>query len=71
MMRNLWKIFLSLFIRSDEDGEETEEDDSRFVPSPLDRSVRSSHGGSDDEIERELNSINKLAGENKETRPEK
>lgn len=71
MMRNLGKIFLSLFSRSDGDSEDTEEDDSRFVPSPLDLPVRSSHGGSDDEIERELNSITEQAREIEENRPEK
>lgn len=70
MMRNLRKIFLSLFSRSD-GNRDTEEDDSRFVPSSLDLSVRSSHGGSDDEIERELNSITEQAREIEENRPEK
>jgi hypothetical protein len=48
-----------------------EEEDSRFVPSPLDMSVRFSHGGSDDEIERELNNINEQAREIESNRPEK
>jgi len=71
MMRKLWKIFLSMFSGSDGDSEDTKEDDSRFVPSPLDLSVRSSHGGSDDEIERELNSINEQAREIEENQPKK
>lgn len=71
MIRNLWKIFLSLFSRGGGDNEDTKEDDSRFIPSPLDLSVRSSHGGSDDEIERELNSINEQAREVEQNRPEK
>lgn len=70
MARSLWKAFLSLFSRSDGDSEDTEEDDSRFVPSPLDLSVRSSHGGSDVEIERELNNINEQAREIEENRRE-
>ena len=36
--------------------EEEEERDARFVPSPLDRSVRDAHGGNDD-LERELAAI--------------
>lgn len=70
MARSLWNVFLSLFSRGDNDGDNTENDDSRFVPSPLDLSVRSSHGGSDVEIERELNSINEQAREIEENRPE-
>ena len=70
MARSLWKAFLSLFSRSDGNSEDTEEDDSRFVPSPLDLSVRSSHGGSDVEIERELNNINEQAREIEENRRE-
>jgi hypothetical protein len=41
-------------LRSD-DG--TESDDARFVPSPLDASVRYAHGGGGDEVERELDEI--------------
>ncbi len=70
MARSLWEVFLSLFSRSDGDCDDTDEDESRFVPSPLDLSVRSSHGGSDVEIERELHSINELAREIEENRPD-
>lgn len=70
MARSLWKVLLSLFSRSDGDSEDIERDDSRFVPSPLDLSVRSSHGGSDVEIERELNNINEQAREIEENRRE-
>ena len=59
MARGLWAVFLSLFRRSsdasDEDG------DSRFMPSPLDLSVRVAHGGRDDEVERELSKIEEQA----------
>jgi hypothetical protein len=41
-------------LRSD-DG--TESDDTRFVPSPLDASVRDGHGGGGAEVERELDEI--------------
>lgn len=68
MIRRLWKAFLSLVSRNDQDRDETEEGGSRFIPSPLDLSVRSSHGGPDDEIARELNSINEQAREIEENR---
>ena len=42
--------------RDTEEEEEEEERDARFVPSPLDRSVRDAHGGNDD-LERELAAI--------------
>jgi len=35
----------------------TESDDTRFVPSPLDASVRDGHGGGGAEVERELDEI--------------
>lgn len=70
MARTLWEVFLSVFTRDDRDTEATEEDDDRFVPSPLDLSVRSSHGGPDAEIERELGKINEQAREIEENRRE-
>lgn len=39
------------------DDAEAASDDSRFPPSPLDASVRYAHGGSGDEVERELDEI--------------
>jgi hypothetical protein len=50
--------FLARLVRRlrSEDAE-AESDDSRFVPSPLDASVRYAHGGSGDDIERELDEI--------------
>lgn len=57
MIRSLWKRFVALFERT-----ETEEDEeSRFVPSPLDWSVRVGHGGGDDEAVRELSRVNERA----------
>jgi hypothetical protein len=38
-------------------------DDSRFVPSPLDRSVRRAHGSGDREADRELGRIGERARE--------
>ena len=71
MARSLWEVFLSLLDRSgggSEDTEDTEEDDNGFIPSPFDLSVRYSHGGSDVEIDRELNRINERARELEEKR---
>ncbi len=63
MVRGLWEVFLSLLDRSGGSSEDTEEGDNGFVPSPLDLSIRYSHGGSDTEIEREFNKINERAHE--------
>jgi hypothetical protein len=65
MIRRLWENVRSLFSR--ERGE-SETADDRFVPSPLDRSVRSSHGGPDAEIERELHRVSERAREIDEKR---
>lgn len=55
MIQRLWDRFLALFKR---DTTKTEADDnSRFIPSPLDLSVRIGHGGRADEIDRELKQI--------------
>ena len=61
MARSLWEVFLSLFGREEENTDE--EVDDRFVPSPLDLSVRFSQGGHDNEVERELNNIDEQAHE--------
>jgi hypothetical protein len=59
VIRGIWELFVATFRR------EAEEDDgdgrSRFVPSPLDLSVRVGHGGRDDEVERELSKISDQA----------
>lgn len=62
MSMSLWEVFLSSFKRDDE-GDESEEGDERFVPSPLDLSIRYAHGGPDNEIEHELHQINEQARE--------
>lgn len=61
MSRTLWEVFISLLRRNNERDEDGEKDGENFVPSPLDLSVRASHGGSDTEIERELNDIDEQA----------
>ncbi len=68
MSRTLWEVFISLFRRSEERDEEGKKDGENFVPSPLDLSVRDSHGGSDTEIERELNKIDEQAQELQDNR---
>jgi hypothetical protein len=60
MARSLWEVFSSIFRRN---AEQEDEESDGFVPSPLDLSVRYSHGGSDHEIDRELNEIEKQAKE--------
>jgi hypothetical protein len=60
MGRTLWEVFLSVFRRNTVEGDEESEG---FVPSPLDLSVRYSHGAPDDEIEREFHRINEQARE--------
>lgn len=54
MIHGVWEAFIArLGRRVDAD----EEDDSGFVPSPLDLSVRDAHGGQDITVERELSKI--------------
>lgn len=53
-------LLARLVDRLGSDGDE-EADDDRFVPSPLDESVRYAHGGSGSEIERELDEIEEEA----------
>jgi hypothetical protein len=66
MPRSLWTAIVSLFGRGDPDSDG--EDEGRFVPSPLDSSVRIAHGGSDDTIERELRDVDERARTLEETR---
>jgi hypothetical protein len=74
MALSVWEVFLSLFSGGEESkeksGEESDEEESegRFVPSPLDLSVRIGHGGSDSQRVRELAKINKQAEEIEEQR---
>jgi hypothetical protein len=71
MARSLWEVFVSIFQRNREDEDGSENDESRFVPSPLDLSVRSSHGGNDAEIDRELNELNEKADKLEQARRER
>lgn len=61
MIHGIWELFLSLFEQEEENEEEAGR--GRFVPSPLDLSVRVGHGGRDDEIARELSKIDEKARE--------
>lgn len=59
MAWSLWEVFIALF---GDRGDSTEEEgEDRFVPSPLDLSVRVGHGGNDDEGVRELSRIQENA----------
>ncbi|GAA0272612.1 hypothetical protein [Halobacterium noricense] len=74
MALSVWEVFLSLFRGGEESDEESgeesgeEEAEGRFVPSPLDLSVRIGHGGSDSQRVRELTKISKQAEEIEEER---
>lgn len=60
MLRGMVSRFTARF--SDDNDPNTEEtEDSRFVPSVLDSSVRYSHGGSNPEGDREIAKINEEA----------
>lgn len=69
MALSIWDVFLALFSGDEEADEESREaeDEGRFVPSPLDLSVRAGHGGSDDEIVRELSNVSEQARELEES----
>lgn len=59
MVRSLWESLRSIVTRSSESDSEAR----RFLPSPLDRSVRAAHGGSDEEAARELEQLDEQARE--------
>ncbi len=61
MIRGIWELFRTLLGRGKENDEEGGR--HRFVPSPLDLSVRVGHGGRDDEVQRELSKISERARE--------
>lgn len=65
MTLSIWETFLALFGSSEGTDEESseEEDEGRFIPSPLDLSVRMGHGGSESERVRELSKISERAQE--------
>lgn len=57
--KTLRRLAKRVGLTSEDGGDESE--DSRFIPSRLDFSVRSSHGGGNAEGARELDSINETA----------
>lgn len=65
MALSIWEVFQTLFRWGEKPNDETDEeaDEGRFVPSPLDLSVRIAHGGSDDTVVRELSKIDEQARE--------
>jgi hypothetical protein len=65
MAPSIWEGFVARLR-----GGEAEEDDTRFVPSPLDLSVRVGHGGQDRVAARELRAVRERAEELEEGRPE-
>jgi hypothetical protein len=71
MVRSLYEVVLSLFGRRDGEETDTETDDNQCIPSPLDLSVRFSHGGHDTEVDRELNEISGQAKKLERTRNNK
>lgn len=69
MSPSIWEVFQALFQWGESTDEEPNEeaDEGRFVPSPLDRSVRVAHGGSDDTVVRELSKVDEQARELEKT----
>ena len=65
MAPSIWELFIALFGRGKQDDDEagTEDGERRFVPSPLDLSVRVGHGGTEGERLRELSKIDERAQE--------
>ena len=63
MALSVWEVFLALFGGGDSEDESDEQSEGRFVPSPLDLSVRIGHGGSDGQRVRELAEMNERADE--------
>lgn len=56
-MRDVFRGLLGWFAAHFRSSEDTTDEESRFVPSALDWSVRYAHGGSNAEAEREIASI--------------
>lgn len=63
MALSVWEVFLAYFGGSEDSDEESAEegDEGRFVPSPLDLSIRIGHGGSESQRVRELAKISEQA----------
>lgn len=73
MSLSIWEVFQNLLrwgASTDEESSE-EADEGRFIPSPLDLSVRAAHGGSDDAVVRELSTIDEQARELEDTQRDK
>ena len=72
MARSVWELFVALFSRGDgdDDGSTREGGEGRFVPSPLDLSVRIAHGGTDNERLRALSDVDEQARHLEERRRE-
>jgi len=70
MSLNIWEVFQTLIRWNAESEAESsdEADEDGFVPSPLDLSVRTAHGGADDTAVRELSRIEEQAKELEQTR---
>ena len=64
MPPSIWDVFRALSRWGEKTEVSSEEtDERRFVPSPLDLSVRIGHGGADDDVVRELSKIDEQARE--------
>jgi len=69
MSLSIWEVFQTLFRWGESTDEEPSEEanERRFLPSPLDLSVRVAHGGSDDTVVRELSKVDERARELEKT----
>lgn len=64
MTPSIWEVFRTHFRwEHSDDGSEGKTERGRFVPSPLDLSVRVGHGGQDDDAVRELAAVDERARE--------
>lgn len=63
MVRRIWNWLAARLGRSNEDNDEEEGSDSRFVPSELDQSVRAAHGGATVHGKQEIANIQEEAEE--------
>lgn len=61
MIRGIWEAFVARLSRNVKTDEG--KDDSPFIPSPLDLSIREAHGGQDVRVERELSKVSEQAAE--------
>ena len=65
MARSIWELFVALFrdAADADEGSGTDDGEHRFVPSPLDLSVRTGHGGADADGPRALAEASERARE--------